>query len=107
MAGGFFIAGEGGLVPIEKELGGPADVEEALVEVAVVMVEELLKIGYWRFALGAGVILHPRGAEALTPSSFLRPAEQDRGVFLEDEGMLGASVLVRLEGVRMTNGSEG
>jgi hypothetical protein len=101
------IAGGGGFVPIEKELGGPVDVEEAMVEVTVVMVEELLKIGYLRFALGAGVMLRPQGAEALTPSSFLCPTEQDQGVFLEDEVMLGAAVLVGLEGVRMTNGSEG
>ncbi len=78
-----------------------------MVEVAVVMVEELLKIGYWQFALGAGVMLCPRRAEALTPSSFLCPVEQERGVFLEDEGMLGTSVVMGLEGVRMTNGSEG
>jgi hypothetical protein len=38
------IAGGGGFDPIENELGWPADVEEAMVEVEVVMVEELLKI---------------------------------------------------------------
>jgi hypothetical protein len=101
------IAGGGGFVPIEKELGGPAYVEEAMVEVAVVMVEELLKIRYWQFALGAGVMLRPQGAKAVTPSSFLHPAEQEQRVFLKDEGMLSASVLVGLEGVRMTDGSEG
>ncbi len=78
-----------------------------MVEVAVVMVEESLKIRYWRFALGAGVMLRPRGAKAVTPSSFLHPAEQEQGVFLEEEGMLSTSVLVGSEGVIMTDGSEG
>ncbi len=81
--------------------------EEAIVEVAVVMVEESLKIRYWRFVLGAGVMLRPQGAKSVTPSSFLHPAEQEQGVFLEDERMLSASVLVGSEGVRMTDGSEG
>ncbi len=42
-------------MPIEKELVGPVDVEEeAMVEVAVEMVEVSLKIGYWQLDLGAG-----------------------------------------------------
>jgi hypothetical protein len=106
--GGLFdIAGGGRFVPIEKELVGPAAVEEeAMVEVVVEMVEVLMKIGYWWFNLGAGV-LHPRGGGALPPSAFLRPREQERGVFLEDGRMFDASVLLGLEGVRMIVGSEG
>ncbi len=40
------VAGRGRLAPIEKKLGVPVEAEEALVEVAVVMVEVSLKIGY-------------------------------------------------------------
>ncbi len=70
------IDGGGGFMPIEKELVGPADMEEeAMAEVAVEMVEVLLKIGYWRFNLGAGVMLRPRGGGALPPSAFLHPRE--------------------------------
>jgi hypothetical protein len=95
-------------VLIEKELVEPADVEEeAMVEVAVEMVEVLLKIGYWQFDLGAGVMLCPQGGGALPPSAFLCLREQERGVFLEDGGMFDASVLLGLEGVRMIVGSEG
>ncbi len=93
---------------IEKELVGSADVEEeAMVEVAVEMVEVSMKIGYWRFNLGARVMLRPRGGRALPPAAFLHPREQEQGVFLEDGGMLDASVLLGLEGVRMIVGSEG
>ncbi len=74
-------------MPIEKELVGPVYVEEeVMVEVAVEMVEVLMKIGYWRFNLGAGVMLRPRQGRALPPSAFLRPREQEQGVFLEDGG---------------------
>jgi hypothetical protein len=52
-------------------------------------------------------MLHPQRAGVLSPSSFLHPAEQARGVFLEDGGMLDALVLVGSEGVRMIDGSEG
>jgi hypothetical protein len=63
-------------VPIEKELVGPADVEEeVMVEVAVEMVKVLMKIGYWQFNLGAGVMLHPQGGGTLPPSAFLHPRE--------------------------------
>ena len=40
------VAGRGKLAPIEKKLGVPLEAEEAMVEVAVVMVEVSLKIGY-------------------------------------------------------------
>jgi hypothetical protein len=40
------LAGRGWLVPIKKELGVPVEAEEAMVEVAVVMVEVSLKIRY-------------------------------------------------------------
>ncbi len=52
-------------------------------------------------------MLRPQGAGVLSSSSFLRSAERVQGVFLEDGGMLVALVLVGLEGVRMTDGSEG
>ncbi len=40
------VAGRGKLAPIEKKLGVPLEAEEAMVEVAVVMVEVSLKIRY-------------------------------------------------------------
>ncbi len=40
------VAGRGKLAPIEKKLGVPVEAEEAMVEVAVVMVEVSSKIGY-------------------------------------------------------------
>ncbi len=77
------------------------------MKVAVEMVEVLLKIGYWWFDLGAGVMLCPRGSGALLPSAFLHPREQEQGVFLEDGGMFDASAPLGLEGVRMIVGSKG
>ncbi len=40
------VAGRGKLAPIKKKLGVPLEADEAMVEVAVVMVEVSLKIGY-------------------------------------------------------------
>jgi hypothetical protein len=40
------VAGRGKFAPIEKKLGVPVKAEEAMVEVAVVMVEVSSKIGY-------------------------------------------------------------
>jgi hypothetical protein len=40
------VAGRGKLAPIEKKLEVPLEAEEAMVEVAVVMVEVSSKIGY-------------------------------------------------------------